>query len=406
MITRSIIATIAIILALVGCAALAERLSTQQSIPTRNYYISWNNKGTIGNYALAPGLTNIDVFIPNGSAPAQADLSSQRYNHHTRVKSFGSRIWVAHSSGGTNEDAGGQMCVVHSSADGWNTQTGPVAVLTPQSTYSGTGATDTIGTYISYPRHFVVYQNNLYIVCAVDSIAATGPQQLGLALIAALCNSDGTIGTPFQISVAAYSPLVGSPYIYDPTLGPPILALANLYGMWGGSYPAQPASEWIGWIQQGSGFYAEPDTIDIGGTALVRLWRPVTGVSTTFQWEQISNDGGVTWTELRQTNIPQAPSPTSGIRLSDGRILFAGNPVNQAVTRDPLYLAIVADPNVGVSKLYAVRQGLSGVPVYAGTSKGGGAQYSGIDTDGTNIWISYSVAKENIGLTKIPISGL
>jgi hypothetical protein len=388
------------------CGAQSVGSSALNGPPARNFYLSWGNNNLKGDWPFAPGLTSYSVLIPNGNPPTQADLSSQRYNHHTRVKAFNGRVWVAHSSGGTSEDAPGQMCVVHSSANNWSTQTGPVLVVPPQSTYSGTGASRTAGTNVSYPRSFVVYNGNLYLVCAVDQFSETD-SQIGMALLAAQCNSDGTVGATFQVSVASYTPQVGPSFTYDPVLGPPIFQLANLWGMWGGSYPGQPPSAWIGWLLTGATYLVEPDTIaiDSSGTSLSRLWRQNNG-TVAYQWEQLSQDGGNTWTFPQLTNIPNDSSPTAGIRLPDGRIFFAGNADNLTVSRDPLYLAGISNFSLGVSDLYAIQQGLSGVCVYPDASKFGGASYPGIDFDGTNLWISYSICKEQIWVTSIPISGL
>lgn len=371
-----------------------------------SFYMNWGTNNGIGfGYPFAASINTVTVFTPNGNAPTQGDLGSQRYNHHNQnVIDSSGRAWEAHSSGGTNEDAGGQMTVVHSSADGWNTQTGPVLVVPPQSTYSGTGASDTPGTLVSYPRKFVTYNSQLYLVAAVDGFSSS-VQQIGMALLAVPCNPDGTIGTLIRISAAAYTPQVGTTPAYDPVLGPQLFAVANLYGTWGGSYPGQPASAWIGFLQQGSNIFVEPATIPIDAAAqsLTRLWRQNNGTGA-FVWEQDSNDGGNTWSALQQTNIFNAPSAMAGLRLSDGRMLLVGNPVNFPVSRDPLYVAVFNNGTAG--NVYAIQKGLSGVPVYSGTSKGGGAQYPGITINGSTVWVSYDIAKESVYLSSIPLSSL
>jgi hypothetical protein len=43
---------------------------------------------------------------------------------------------------------------------------------------------------------------------------------------------------------------------------------------------------------------------------------------------------------------------------------------------------------------------------YAGTNKSGGAAYPGFAADATDVWIGYSMQKESIGVTRLPLSNI
>jgi hypothetical protein len=392
-------------------ASIQSSLKSLEVGTMNSNFLSWGSTALTGPYTVAPNETNYNVVVPNGNTPTEADLDSYRYHHNTEIAVDNGRVWVAFSGSGTNEEAGGEIVGLSSSNDNGNTWSDIQLAVPPQSTFSGTGASLVIGTRSADPRGFVNYNGGLYIVSTIDTTLTTGqdnPQ--GLALVANKCNSDGTLGPVFRITSDTYTPINGKTAIaYDATLGPPLLTVSEIFGKRGGSAPGNPLTSWRGWLQYNNSVFSEPTTIPLTGSnnSLVRLWRGFSGsLDETKLWSQTSSDGGSTWSILEKTSIPNEPSNTNGIRLPDGRIVLVGNPVDVSVVRDPLYVAIFNGTTGVINNIYAVRQGLSGTPVYSGTYKGGGAQYPGISFDGTNLWISYSIAKESIGVTKIPLSGL
>jgi len=375
------------------------------SPPTAAYLESQPQNGDLSTEA--PGLTNYTVGAPSGAAPTEGDLASHRYRHHTAVAEHNGRVWVANSSAGTNEGAGGQMTVVANSLTGVVSFSAPILVIPPQSAFSGTGAALVPGTRVTYPSCFAKHGGKLYLIGAIDEFSATGAlgDTIGIALVARECNDDGTVGPLFRISTEAYTPASGvSAIAYDPVLGPPLLAIAKLYGQWGGSHPDETQVSWTMWAKQGSAIYAEPTTIDVNGdgTYMIRLWRRLTAPDHHF-WVQYSEDGGATWSAIRETDIPNAPSTAFALRLADGRIALVGNMNSD---RDPLYLALFDGPELVRSDLYYVRQGVPTEPTYPGEYKGGGASYASLYLGATDLWVSYSIAKETIGVTRIPLAGL
>lgn len=385
--------------------------STLMPASPKSQFLKWNSTGLWGNYTLAPGLTNVTVMVPDGTTPAPLTLTSHRYHHHTRITVRPSgRLWIATTSGLDAEDKAGQMQVLFTSTDGGVTWTAPISAVPSQSVMAD-GATP---ARIIWSRAFVTYGGNLYLVSAVQSPASSNSQ--GLVLIGTQCNDDGSVGTPFLVSTDSYTALSGiTQPVYDPVLGPALFPTASLYGPWGGSNPGFTPATFGSVITQDGGVsspqFVEPATfsIDGGSMNLQRLWRKLTGILQNNAWSQLSTDGGATWSPLAVTDIPDAPSAKGVIRLPDGRTALVGNPNNRtdvgANTRDPLYLALF-DTTGSLTSVYAVRQGISPTPTYAGAGKVGGAAYPDVCTDGTNLYVSYSLQKESVGFTKIPISGL
>ena len=92
--------------------------------------------------------------------------------------------------------------------------------------------------------------------------------------------------------------------------------------------------------------------------------------------------------------------------MPDKSIALIGNPVDNGTLRDPLYLATFSRTTGKLKAVSAIRQGVSDVPVYPGDGKGGGASYPGAVVVGTNLHVSYSLQKESVGHTRIPLSSI
>lgn len=362
-----------------------------------------------GTYTLADSITNVDVCTPDGNTPDEADLLTLRYRHHVKIAEQSGTVFVAFSLGGTNEDAGGQMVGLCYSTDAGATWSAPVLIVPAQSTFSGTGASYQTGTRICYPRNFTLYGGQLYLICGVDTVGGSSSgSNIGAALLARAVNTNGTVGDLFRISSATYAAIDGKTEVdYDGTLGPPLMADAKLYGTWGGSGTGQVQSEWLGFTRWRESNYVEPSTFpaDDGGSTFYRLWRKQ-GIRVFLSY---SDDGGITFSRPFETSIPNSPSSTCGLRLSDGRFAILGNPVDNGTNRDPLFLALTGVGSTDIEDVYAIRQGLSSSPTYAGTGKGGGASYVSaveVDVSGTPyLYIAYSMQKETIGFSKLPIPG-
>ncbi|NEU14711.1 hypothetical protein G3T14_21770 [Methylobacterium sp. BTF04] len=370
-------------------------------------FLKWAG-ATTGPYTLAPGVAHYTVTTPSGAAVTQADLSSHRYHHHVAPGLLGARKFAAYSSGALAEDASGQMVVVKSTTDLAAGFGSAQVAVPPQSTFDLTNTTQPDGSRFSYPRAFVTYAANLYIVSAIDGRSgASFPT--GLALVANLCNADGSLGPLFRVSQDAFTPLSGFADIpYDAVLGPPLFALANLYGTWGGSVKFNTKdSSWLGWLFYGGMNLTELATYD-NGTFMERLWRSTeTDGSKLWVWSQRSYDGGKSWFAPQKSSIPSCGAPVGVAKLPSGKIALVGNPQDGVTNRDPLYLSIHDGTTGAQTALYAIRQGITQTPTYAGAGKIGGAAYAARPvTDGTNLYVAYSLQKESVGMTAIPLAGL
>jgi hypothetical protein len=395
-----------------GCFGSARDHLTQNRC---TLMLHWGNNARQGPYELAPGLINTEVDAPDGRPPSYGDLESLQYHNHTRVAvDAGGRVWVAYSGALRNEGESGMITEIKSSVDR-SRWTAPQVVIAPASAFDGSLKA---GRRISYPRAFVSYRGQLYLVSAIDQVNGYSfcTNEQGEALIAVALYRDGSVGRAFRISKDAYHGLRGYPqYGYNSRIGPSLYALANTFGTWGGSAPKQPSSAWTGYGVGADGTtLVEPNTIHAcdDPAVLFRLWRDEGKVGQFSLYQSTSTDSGHTWSAPTSTDLPNSPSETALVRVESGEIALVGNAHDQRAAedaRDPLFLAIFEDRSGTLRKVYAIRQGLTHPQFNDGVtcgpqSKPCGAGYPGIVASKGSLFVSYSLYKQQIWLAVVPWS--
>lgn len=354
-----------------------------------------------GPYTQASGVTNYPIMSPSGVSPTQADLTSHRYHHHTQIawNAAKTRLWVSSSSALNGEDTNGQMTVLFTSTNGGATWSAPITATPPQDAMSDTSGDS--NSRICWSRAFVTLSGTLYCISAVQS----GSSATALALVAVSCNDNGTVGTPFLISPASYSPLGGiSSISYDGVLGPQLLPTANLFGVWGGSIFGGTVQPWVGWAYQNTNSFTEPAAFSIPGNKYMRLWRQTTGTMSQLSASILDASGNPTGAILL-TNLPNAPSQAAALNLTDGRIAVVLNP-NDATNRSNIALGLFSGTTGQLLNVYYIRSGLSTTPTYSGSGKSGGGAYFGLVQNGNILWISYSLQKESVAASSVDVSVL
>ena len=113
-----------------------------------------------------------------------------------------------------------------------------------------------------------------------------------------------------------------------------------------------------------------------------------------------SADSGVTWTEPVVTDFPEAGARHHGLRLSNGLYALLVNP--NPARRIPFSIAVSKDGLV-YDRIANVRAEPTQAR-NAGRAKGPGYHYMrGFEHDG-QLWTIYSVNKEDIAVTIIPMT--
>jgi len=121
-----------------------------------------------------------------------------------------------------------------------------------------------------------------------------------------------------------------------------------------------------------------------------------------FIYATMSSDGGTTWSVPTRTTIPDSPSRSFAGNLPDGRVFLIGNPLKGR--RDPLMVRL-SDDGVVFSEAMTIRR--DSPPIRRnGLNKGPGFQYPAAVVVKDSLWIVYSVNKEDIEISFIPLRQL
>ncbi len=115
-----------------------------------------------------------------------------------------------------------------------------------------------------------------------------------------------------------------------------------------------------------------------------------------------SRDGGRTWTMATESNLPMDTSKVYAGVLSTGQRYLVANVGN----RDTLFIAVGRPGEDHLSRVWSIRHGRSPEPRAAGWCKGPQWSYPcAVEHDG-NLYVAYSVGKEDCALSIIPLTAL
>jgi predicted neuraminidase len=120
----------------------------------------------------------------------------------------------------------------------------------------------------------------------------------------------------------------------------------------------------------------------------------------------VSHDEGEHWTKPALTVFPDSRSKQSAGNLPDGTAYFVSNPVGYK-QRVPLVLSLSRDTR-HFNRAFVLRRGGSQLPPrrYEGRYKTIGYSYPKTIISGGFIMTSYSTNKEDIEITRVPLSSL
>ncbi len=117
-----------------------------------------------------------------------------------------------------------------------------------------------------------------------------------------------------------------------------------------------------------------------------------------------SADNGQTWTPVQQTNFPDSTARTSAGNLPDGTAWIINNSMAKQFDRSRLTIALSKD-----GRLFNSVRIIRDEPTkrrYDGNSKLDGWQYPHAVVWKDNLYIAYSINKEDVGVTQIAIKDL
>lgn len=120
----------------------------------------------------------------------------------------------------------------------------------------------------------------------------------------------------------------------------------------------------------------------------------------------VSTDNGETWSNAVQTNMPDSRSKQCAGNLPDGTAYIVNNPYRINKPRCPLAITLSKDGET-FTHSYLLR-GLDELPAqaYSGWAKTLGYSYPKAMVYNGYLWVSYSIQKERVGYSRIPLSSI
>ena len=362
-----------------------------------------------GQLSPAVGVHNIQTFRANREHPEWAGGLSWTYNHAPMLAYWNNTFYLEYLSNPIGEHVGAGQTLLQTSKDGYNWQT-PVVIFPPYKVPDGT--TKEGRTEVAKDLFAVMHQRIGFYTAKSKRLLALGFYGLvmgphddpndgnGIGRVVREILADGTFGPIYFIrfnhafsekntSYPFYKSSTDKGFVTacDELLGTPLL-MQQMVEEADRNDPLIPLKKDF----KAFNYYHLPSG-NVAG-----LWK--------YALTTISKDEGKTWqyAPTRAPGFVNANAKIWGQKTRDGKYATVYNP---SEFRWPLAVS-VSDDGLKYKNLLLVNGEISSLR-YGGSYKSYGPQYvRGIqEMDGTppdgNMWVTYSMNKEDIWVSKIPV---
>ncbi len=343
------------------------------------------------------------------------------FNHHGYLAYFKGVLFASWDNQARDENTSGQRGVFRYSTDEGET-------WSEQKTLFPSLADNVPASVAKEPKPFQTSQGfaeiegRLYAVTCVDRALRKKVFRFNevsrsrIGWLAREVRVDGYLGPVFWLSDSAPKPETGYPALStgDPSLVAKIQAYfkepANLPQLlfkprqWPDSDDehrmTEPTQPWRlddgTWVR----LYRNQGTIHGTSRAETEASRP------RRHYASFSFDDGQTWTAPTRTNFPDTGSRANSGQLPNGEYYVINNPIPMSAKQGGRQMLAISLSQDGLNfDRMAVIKFAAPAQRYEGKSKGaGGYQYPHSVVVGKNLWVIYSVNKEDIKVARIPLS--
>ena len=359
----------------------------------------------VGQYPTAPGTVHTTVF--------SADEARGLYNHSAHIAWQDGLFHATWSNQRYDEDAAGERVLYASSPDGlkWSAPRELVPSLSPETPWGYAGVYSASLDFVSYDGRLFGSGFTSEILAwesmdrekrsRVRTDECVFPVYGGRIRVYREIKSDGSFGRlfspereklPKELLCPVFSQAAVEPGF---TLPPPAWGTGDVLT----KYPKRRLNEPTAWKRADGTF--------------VMLLRDD---SNSFRkWLSLSADGWK-WSCPCVTDIYDARSASCAATLDDGTVLLITNPRGKGINdpvlgwrdRDPLTISISRD-GLHFGSTHTVKEGYHRFKVDLKTGprgRGGSAAYPSVLVKNGYCYVIYSLGKEDIGLTRIPLAAL
>jgi hypothetical protein len=337
-----------------------------------------------------------------------ATTADGAFNHYAAIINYEGRFFTMWGNHPNGEDKPGQR-ILYAWSDAWGEWSQAMELFPAPGPVSNSSP----GIHLKADRWAIV-NGKLYAIVYVFEAGGS----VGRYPIAREVSFDGTLGDPFLVRTfpdgAAY-PSFMTGYTHTTALS----QLAAQLRVW---YVRNSQVSW--WARTGEGVPGSA----IDGASLIESfsYRAKDGGYVLFNrnWGTNSNpvhnnrlyvsfsNSLAGWALPYPTDIPDSPSRAEAVTLGDGTILLIGNQnahtfdVPMYLDRDPITVSI-SDDGLVFDRVFALRTNAPQTWRFSGiTGRNIGFAYSSSTVHKGWLYTFYSIGKEDMGITRVPLTAL
>ncbi|MBC9866378.1 MAG: hypothetical protein F7O42_00590 [Opitutae bacterium] len=344
------------------------------------------------------------------------------FSHHGFLTYHQGILFACWDSQARDENTSGQRSIFRYSNDDGETWSDPKVLFPPLADNVPASETEQPNPFQT-SQGFARIEDRLYAVTCADReleekvYRFNEVSRVRIGFLAREVRTDGTLGEIFWLSDTAPEPEPGYPArpAGDPSLVDKISAYfkepANLPQLLFGprQYPDsddehrmnEPSPPWQladgTWVR----FYRDGGSIHTQSRAEVDASRP------RRNYVSFSFDGGNKWTIPTRTNFPDSVARTNAGKLPDGQVYVINNILPMTPRQGGRSMLAISLSRDGLNfDRMAVIKFIPPPRRYEGKFKGAGYQYPHSVVVRDNLWVIYSVNKEDMEVVRIPLSEL
>lgn len=329
----------------------------------------------------------------------RAEPESGTYSHHGYITSHRDAMFATWSNHARDEDAPGQFVRFSLSVEQGRTWRAPEVLFPPRDEVKSGEEQDNAEDRVLIANGFAELDDTLYAVAEAHVLE----ERRGLGRLARSISAGGSLGPIFWLVEDPPAPKEGFE-AYPDAGDPQFAATAAAINEYLARPQHLPSWEFLRQTTRpvtpdGNRLCEPTQCWQLEDGTLVRLWRDLSQ-TTGCQYAQFSSDGE-SWDDPIPAEFPDACSRAAAGTLPDGTAYVINNP---GEGRDPLVISLAAD---GLNfDRHAVIAHQAPPRRHEGRWKGIGFQYPRATVLEDTLHVIYSVNKEDVRVTGIPLEAL
>lgn len=345
------------------------------------------------------------------------------FNLHGFLRYYKGVLFASWDNQARDENTSGQHGVFRYSTDEGKTWSKQKRLFPPLADYVPASVAK-VPKPFQTSQGFAEVDGKLYAVTCVDRALREKVYRFNevsrtrIGLLACEVRVDGTVGPVFWLSDESPKPETGYPSI--PAGNPSLVAKLNAYFKEPANLPqllfrprqwpdsddehrmTEPTQPWRldnrTWVR----LYRNQGTVHATTRADIEASRP------RRHYASFSFDDGKTWSAPTRTNFPDTGARANSGQLPDGQFYVINNPLLMSARQGGRQMLAISLSKDGLifDRMAVIKFGTPSQR-YEGKSKGaGGFQYPHSEVVGKHLWVIYSVNKEDVEVTRIPLAEL